>query len=254
MVAASNALPSAVAVFAILALVVVVVLLLKDKAANGGVGAASVAAPSAAVTAPSDEATTVEDADKGAARSATAFPGAPYFRDPRDAYDPYWLSRPVWGRDLYNRDPVCYGDPACRDAYFRDWPWARRPFSHKPSSSSHSRREPPINISVTAPSTATNTNTNTVQVPPPPPPAAGAEPTLAAPPASEPVLEPAAAPAPEPVPEPVLEPAPEPVLEPAAGRARRGGGCRSCSLNVTTPAASYDAVFPVTMDRSTYAL
>jgi len=69
-------------------------------------------------------------------------------------------------RDLYNRDPVCYGDPVCRDAYFRDWPYARRPYDYRHDSSRRDSR-PPIQVSVNAPATATASPNIYVQSPPP---------------------------------------------------------------------------------------
>lgn len=60
-----------------------------------------------------------------------------------------------WYGDPWNRDPVCGGDPICRDAYFRDWPYARRPHSH----AAHPPHQQPITI----------TNTNTTHLPPAPP-------------------------------------------------------------------------------------
>lgn len=76
------------------------------------------------------------------------------------AFEPYWYPTPRgWAlRDLWNRDPVCHGDPVCRDAYFRDWPPARRPFHRYPSGDS--RAPQPITITVTAPSTSTSTSTS----------------------------------------------------------------------------------------------
>ena len=76
------------------------------------------------------------------------------------AFEPYWYPTPRgWAlRDLWNRDPVCHGDPVCRDAYFRDWPHARRPFHRYPSGDS--RAPQPITITVTAPSTSTSTSTS----------------------------------------------------------------------------------------------
>jgi hypothetical protein len=282
---AAPALASGVAALAIIALVVVVVLF-AVPGKNGGAAAAATASlgqgenGGEAPPAPADQPPSATPPLPGLLSSA--FPGAPYYRDPRDA-DPYWWPRPLWGRDRYNRDPVCYGDPACRDAYFRDWPWARRPYGGKPGPSQPSSApQPPINVTVTAPSTSTATNTVTLPPPPPPPPAPL--------PPSEP----------EPAPEPILEPEAAPVdiaggeeesagavrasvratrtgslaarLKRAAGKVARAvakegaasqqaqqhqqpaGACRSCRLGATTPAPSYEAVFPPTMDRSAYAL
>lgn len=67
-----------------------------------------------------------------------------------------------WFGDPWNRDPVCGGDPLCRDAYFRDWPYARRPsHPHPPRSDAPATLPQPINI--------TNTATSNVYPPPPPP-------------------------------------------------------------------------------------
>jgi hypothetical protein len=87
------------------------------------------------------------------------------------AYANYPSYHPAWFG--LNRDPVCYGDPACRDAYFRDWPYARRPGYRRPDSYYDRPRQPPyyppgdprfnqpITITVTSPSTSTSTATVT---------------------------------------------------------------------------------------------
>jgi len=91
------------------------------------------------------------DGSTTAAPSSLAAP-AQSSTDP--SFVPYWYpTRRGWAvRDLWNRDPVCHGDPVCRDAYFRDWPHARRPDSHRRRREDSSR---PIHITVTSPSSAT---------------------------------------------------------------------------------------------------
>jgi hypothetical protein len=67
---------------------------------------------------------------------------------------PHYL-RSLWrGFDPYNRDPVCYGDPTCRDAYFRDWPYARRPWGGWHHNATAHK----------TPAATNNTNTNTQNV------------------------------------------------------------------------------------------
>jgi hypothetical protein len=96
-----------------------------------------------------------------AQQSSSATSPDPAPRDPD--FVPYWYpsSRGWVVRDLWNRDPVCHGDPVCRDAYFRDWPYARRPYDSRSPSRS---RQQPIQISVTSPSTATATSSPNIYV------------------------------------------------------------------------------------------
>jgi hypothetical protein len=73
--------------------------------------------------------------------------------EPASRWSRFWLGDP------WNRDPVCGGDPLCRDAYFRDWPYARRPSYPHPA--------PPHPAPATQPITITNTATSNVYAPPP---------------------------------------------------------------------------------------
>jgi hypothetical protein len=136
-----------------------------------------------------------------------------------------------WYGDPWNRDPVCGGDPICRDAYFRDWPYARRPdrrYSHHVSG-----RDPaPQAITITN----TNTNTATVTPPPPPPPPptqaqaamvqTQSEITAMTPPPPPPPPQSSAEPVPAPMPEQAPAPAPAPDQAPASEPA--GAGCNTC--------------------------
>jgi hypothetical protein len=128
-----------------------------------------------------------------------------------------------WYGDPWNRDPVCGGDPICRDAYFRDWPYARRPDRYP--------HHTPAPAPAPAPITITNTNTATSYAPAPAP-----APAPATAPAPAPAQAPAQASAPEPAPAPAQAPAPEPApapdVSPEAQAASAGGpagaGCNTC--------------------------
>jgi hypothetical protein len=264
--ASATAIPSGVAVLALIALAVLITLMVVNRGQGAVAPAASVTAANGADEARGVAAATA-DGDNGESGRApvtsatwpTGQAGVPFHWSPASPYGGAgWVPVPVWGRDLYNRDPVCYGDPACRDAYFRDWPWARRPSRGDRKPSRPAPQPSPITITVTSPSTSTSTATNSVV-------SSGSAPTSAATSTSsseEIMAERSTAPVVV-VQDELAEPAPVGGSEDAASSAAdegsvaagaRAGGCRSCTLGATRPALHYDDVFPPTMDRAAYSL